>query len=71
MFDYAKLKGRIAEKSQTHKAVAAVVGLSPTAFGAKIRSGRGFKAEQIMSACKMLDIPDEEIGAFFYVKKFD
>lgn len=71
MLDYSRLKGRIAEKSMTFKRVSSAMSISPTAFGAKINTGRGFKAEQIMAACKLLDICDDEIGSFFYVKKLD
>jgi len=66
MFDYSRLKGRIAEKNQTYRSVAKAMGITPVTFGARINTGRGFYAEQIMAACKLLDISDDNIHSFFY-----
>lgn len=66
MFDYSKLKGRITEKSETQKTTAKAIGITPTALASKLNMGRGFKAEQIRSACTFLDIPDEKIGEYFF-----
>jgi len=69
MFNYSKLRGRLAEKGITHKSFASAIGITPVAFSNKIRSGRGFKPELIVTACKILDISDEEIAPYFFCPK--
>ena len=69
MFNYSKLRGRLAEKGITHKSFAIAIGITPVAFCNKIRSGRGFKSELIVAACKILEISDEEIAPYFFCPK--
>ena len=69
MFDYSKLRGRVAEKSMTQKSLANAIGITPTAMSNKLKDGQGFKAEHIKKMCQALDIADDKIGDYFFGQK--
>lgn len=68
MFNYSKLLGRIREQGYTQEQLAKEIGKSEVTLGAKLK-GRGFfNAEEMDSICRVLDIPTESIGAYFFAR---
>lgn len=68
-FDYSKLLGRIREKGLTQEQVATHIGIAPATLSLRF-SGQGyFRQPEIKKMCQLLEIREEEIGAFFYKVK--
>ena len=68
-FDYSKLLGRIREYGYTQKTLAVAVGMSLTQMNQCLNGKFNFKHKYILAICKVLDIPIEEIGSYFYALK--
>lgn len=64
--DYSKLKGRMTEKSYTRERFAKALGISAVAFNQKLNHGTDFKQSEIKKAVELLDIPGDEIAAYFF-----
>lgn len=67
--NYAKLKGRIAEKGTTQKALAVATGMTETTFSLKMNNRYEFTANEIRAMARALDIAGDEIGAYFFTPK--
>lgn len=70
-FDYSKLRGRMVEKHGSVSAVAKMLGISVGTMSSKLSNTSRFKTEEIYRLCQAdcLDIPDEEIRAYFFTEK--
>lgn len=68
LFDYSKLKGRIAEKFKSRKALADSIGMTTTALSNRLNGKVSFKPEEIMAICApdCLDIAPEEVHVYFF-----
>jgi hypothetical protein len=71
MFDYNKLIGRIIEKFGSRRAFAAAYGISENAMSQKLSNKMAITTEDILEWIKpeFLDIPNEEIGLYFFTRK--
>ncbi len=67
-FWYGKLRGRIIEKYGSNKAFAEAMGISEASVSSKLSNGASFFQSQITKACYLLDIPKEEVGAYFFTE---
>lgn len=65
-FDYSKLRGRIVEKYGTLEAFASAVNLSNHTISKYINNKIPWKQTNIEAAVRALDIPPEEISAYFF-----
>jgi hypothetical protein len=65
-YNYAKLLGRIVEKFGTQMRFADAMQMSERSVSLKMNGLRPWKQTQIAKACSLLDIPEEEIGAYFF-----
>lgn len=67
-FDHSKLAGRIVEKFGSQKALCAYIGWTDSKLSARMNNLVQFDAEEIIVLCAMdvLDIPSEEIPAYFF-----
>ena len=67
-FDHSKLKGRIAEKFGTRRALAKAIGWTDAKISARLNNSVQFDAEDIYLLCQkdVLDIPSEEINDYFF-----
>ena len=65
VFDYSKLRGLMAEKGVTQKALANGINRSETSVSKKF-NGEPFSASDIAKICQMLDISNTQIGAYFF-----
>ena len=61
-----KLEARIAEKFGTQKAFAAAIGTSRSAICRYLKEGRDWRGSTLMKAVRLLEIPHEEIEAYFF-----
>ena len=71
VFDFSKLRGRIKEYFGSEKAFAKALGMSPGRLSARLNNIIHFDGEEIARAAQLLNISDEEIGAYFFKPKFD
>lgn len=65
-YQYNKLKGRITEKYGTRQNFARVLGVSMTSLSKKLNGLTGFNQKDVITWCKLLDIPETEIGIYFF-----
>lgn len=65
-FNYSKLLGRFREYGLTQKDVATRIGIRPTTLSLKLNNKFHFTSDEIDAICKLLDIPTEEIGIYFF-----
>ena len=65
-FDYRKLLGRITEKAGTQANFAQQIDLSERSVSLKLNSKVAFKQDEIVRAARVLEIPNEEIGSYFF-----
>ena len=61
-----KLKNRIDEKFETRSDFAKSLGVSPSRLSRMLSSG-SWKVDQIRKAVELLNIPAQEIPAYFFV----
>jgi len=47
------------------------MGLTPGRLSARLNGKKHFGGDEIALACQLLNIPDEEIGIYFFQPKFD
>ena len=65
-FNYAKLRGRIVEKCGTIQKATAESGIRSELFTDAFKGRRTFTQTEIATLCEILQIPGEEIAAYFF-----
>lgn len=65
-FDYSKLSGRIVEKYGTQYNFSIALGLSERSLSLKLNNRVPWKSTELQKAIELLDIPKDEIGAYFF-----
>lgn len=68
-FDYSKLRGRIVEKYGTITRFSDDFGITKSVMSRKLNGDTRFTSSDIIKIQKMLDVPQEEIGAYFFKEK--
>lgn len=68
-YDYSKLLGRIKEKSKSNAVFSTKLGIAERTLSLKLNNKVDFKQNEIKKSCEILDIPDEQIGIYFFEKK--
>lgn len=68
-FDYSKLRGRMIEKYGSQTAFAEKFGVSNNVFSQKMNHKVRFTSDDIVKIIEMLEIPSEEIGAYFFTTR--
>lgn len=71
VFDFSKLRGRIKEQFGSEKAFAEALGMTTSSLSARLNGKIQFDSDEIYLAAELLNIPDEEIGAYFFKPKFE
>ena len=61
-----KLQARIVEMFGTQSAFAEAIGMDKTTLSKLISEGRDWKGSMLMKAVEALDIPADEIDAYFF-----
>jgi hypothetical protein len=67
-FNHSKLLGRIIEKFGSQRALAEAIGWTDSKLSARLNNAVHFDTEEmyLLSAPDVLDIPGEEIPAYFF-----
>lgn len=68
-FNYRKLRGRIVEKFGSQTAFVKAFGVSDNTFSLKMNNKVRFTTDDITKIAKMLEIPEEAIGEYFFTPK--
>lgn len=66
IFNYAKLRGRMVEKYGSIEKTAEAAGLRRDMISLALNGKRQFTQADIMTLAKVLEIPSEEVGAYFF-----
>ena len=66
IWDYAKLLGRMRQKSLTQTELAEMAGISPCSLNLKLNNKREFRQSEIHAICAALNIDVQQIGAYFF-----
>lgn len=61
-----KLEARIVEKYGTHKAFCEALGIAESTLSRYLNEGRDWKGSTLMQAVSLLEIPPDEINAYFF-----
>ena len=65
-FNYSKLLGRMKECGFTQEQLAKAIGINKATLSGKLNNRYSFAQEEILDICKLLNIPQCEIGDYFY-----
>lgn len=65
-FDYSKLLGRIRERRMTQSSLADDISISRATLSLKLNNRSAFAQDEIKKICGILNIPNDEIGAYFF-----
>ena len=68
-FDYSRLTNRINEVFKTQSAFAVAMKMSEKALASKLSGRKDFTADEIHDAVKLLEIPADEVHAYFFTLK--
>lgn len=66
--NYSKLLGRIRERGLTQEQLAKAIGKNKSTISAKINNQFSFTQEEMDAICRVLDIPNTEIGEYFFAQ---
>ena len=66
IYNYAKLRGRMAEMNFTQEKLAAEMGISARSLSLKLNGVRKCTQQDIVLACDALEIPHDEIPIYFF-----
>ena len=67
-FDYSKLRGRAREMTKTQESLAMVSGMKEATYSQKINNNSEFKQSEILQICEALNIPHDQIHAYFFTQ---
>lgn len=67
-FNYSKLLGKIRECGFTQKQIAERIGINSGTLSAKLNNKATFTATEVNDICKMLNIPNDEMWAYFFAE---
>ena len=67
-YNYSKLLGRLKECKLTQAELAEKIGKHITTLSAKLNNKNAFTSEEIDRICEVLEIPNDEIGKYFFAK---
>lgn len=66
MRTFGRLREAIKQKYRTLAAFATAMGMDVSTLSGKLNGRTGWKQNEIELACKLLDIPIEEVGVYFF-----
>lgn len=67
-YNYSKLLGRIRECGLTQEQLAKEIGKDKSTISAKVNGKFSFTQEEMDDICRVLDIPNDEIGEYFFAR---
>lgn len=63
---YAELRGKIRAKYRTQEEFARALGMNPSTLSSKLNGNTQWTRDEIVTACKVLDIPLAETATYFF-----
>ena len=69
VYNYSRLRGRLAEKGYTIKALAKAIGIHPNTLGRKLNCEHYLNTDEIYNIASVLDIAAEDINSFFFIRE--
>lgn len=67
-YNYSKLLGRLKEFNLTQAGLAEKIGKNEGTLNLKLNNKNAFTSEEIDRICEVLEIPNDEIGKYFFAK---
>lgn len=67
-FNYSKLRGRIVEKCGTQEEFAKRINKDRSSINLTLNNKRDFTQKEIVAACDVLDISNNDIGQYFFAR---
>lgn len=67
-FDFSKLRGLIIERYHNVTEFSAISGISVSALSRKLNGDTPFSASEIYKMAEILEIPEEEMGLYFFTR---
>ena len=67
-YNYSKLLGRLKEFGLTQERLAKAIGINKSTLTLKLNGRSSFTQEEMDEICKVLDVSNDEIGAYFFAK---
>lgn len=68
-YNYSKLLGRMKERGISQELLAQGIGVNVSTLNSKLNNRFCFKTDEMDAICKVLDIPNIEIGEYFFCTK--
>ena len=68
MVNTNKLRGKIFEKGLNFGKLAAIIGVSPSTLGRKVRNVSDMTLEEVESICNVLEIPPSRMMDYFFTR---
>lgn len=68
-YNYSKLLGRMKEKGFTQERLSKEIGLCECSLNLTLNNKRSFRQDEIISICKVIDIPLSNIEEYFFAHK--
>ncbi len=66
MYDYSKLKGKIAEKGYTKCSLSKALQMHPNSLSDRLDNKLEFKQEDMVKICDLLGIKHKDIPVYFF-----
>jgi transcriptional regulator with XRE-family HTH domain len=63
---YAELRGKIRAKYRTQEEFARAIGMHASTLSAKLNGNTQWTSDEIVTACKVLDIPLADAAQYFF-----
>lgn len=70
-FDYSKLRGRIVEKFGNISQFSKELKITRTSVNMKLNNRMNFTRSDMIEWSRLLDIPKEELGCYFFTEKLN
>ena len=67
-YNYSKLLGRLKEYNLIQAKLAEKIGINEGTLSLKLNNKNAFTSEEIDRICEVLDIPNDEIGKYFFAR---
>lgn len=67
-FNHAKLLGKMRECGYTQKELAEAINMNKSTLNQKLKNKSHFTADEIDAINKLLNIPPDEIGIYFFAQ---
>lgn len=69
--NYEKLFNRMHSYRYNQTTLAKKLGISRVSMNSKINSKKAFTQQEIIRICKILDIPLDDVGDYFFIRKLE